>query len=477
MRKKILFFILILFLGPPLSFPQGVRKAVFAGAFYDANPSRLSSQIDSFLEKVTLPVFSCQDLFALIVPHAGYVWSGKVAAHGYKLVKGRDYETVVIIGPSHQYGFEGCSIYLKGGWETPLGVATIDEAFAAGLSKATRFSYIAEAHQEEHSVEVQVPFIQKILPKAKIVPIIMGYPSERTIQVLAEGLVRVLSTKKALVVVSTDMSHYFPKKKANVTDSQTIALVRSLQVPLLIRKVEAGENILCGGGPVAAALVAFQKNKGGKVEILKYADSSTTGGPEDRVVGYFAAGLCRGEQAPQFSLSSEEKTELLNLARNAIHLFVKEQRTLEYETKNPRFLEPRGAFVTLKKKGVLRGCIGFIEPVLPLFQAIVQAAIYAASEDPRFPKVSREELKELEIEISVLTPLKKIQNFKEIQVGKHGLVIAKGDQKGLLLPQVAVEFNWSRETFLEQVCLKAGLPENAWKEGAEIFVFEAIVFH
>ncbi len=147
------------------------------------------------------------------------------------------------------------------------------------------------------------------------------------------------------------------------------------------------------------------------------------------------------------------------------------------ETADPNLLAERGAFVTLKKGGELRGCIGFIEPVASLCETVIQTAVYAATEDPRFTPVTAEELKELEYEISVLTPLKKIDNPQSVQVGKHGLVIAMGRNRGILLPQVPVENNWDREMFLDQACLKAGLPPDAWKKGAEISVFEAIVFH
>jgi AmmeMemoRadiSam system protein A len=164
------------------------------------------------------------------------------------------------------------------------------------------------------------------------------------------------------------------------------------------------------------------------------------------------------------------------LARSSINQFIREEKVLHYETQSLILLSKKGAFVTLKKEGHLRGCIGYIEPVLPLYQTIIRASIFAACKDPRFLPVSVDELEELEIEISVLTPLKKIQTPRLVEVGKHGLVISKGGKTGLLLPQVPVENRWSRETFLQQACLKAGLPENAWKTGADIFIFEAVVF-
>jgi MEMO1 family protein len=475
--KRVLFFLLLL--SAALCWSQGIRKAAWAGAFYENSKDALSARIDGYLKNVrNLPTLS-KDPQALICPHAGYIFSGQTAAYAYRLVQGKPYETVIIIGPSHQFGFEGCSIYTKGGFETPLGIAQVDEALAAQIAKSSGFSYIAEAQNKEHSVEVQVPFIQKAIPGAKIVPIVMGYPTRGTVSSLANALSKVLATKKILIVASTDMSHFLPKETANSVDAKTISLVQNLSADTIINKMADAENIMCGGGPVAATLLALKKTGKPQVEVLHYADSSEATQDASRVVGYLAAAVTVNSSPapnPEFSLSSEEKKELIQLARQAIGKFIEENKIIAYETQDPNFLAEKGAFVTLKKTGQLRGCIGFIEPMFPLYEAIIRAAIYAAVQDPRFPPVSREELKDLDLEISVLTPPQKIDDPTLVRVGKHGLVISQGDKKGLLLPQVPVENRWSRETFLDQACVKAGLPPDAWKKGAEIFVFEAIVF-
>lgn len=234
---------------------------------------------------------------------------------------------------------------------------------------------------------------------------------------------------------------------------------------------------MCGGGPVVSILLYAQKKKEAKIEILSYADSLPSGSPESQVVGYLAAAIYLETSTHKLSLSPEEKKELLRLARLTIDRFIRQSEIVNYKTQNPNFLTKKGAFVTLKKKGGLRGCIGFTDAVLPLYETVIRASIYAACRDQRFPPVSAEELKDLEVEISVLSPLQKINNPHLIKVGKHGLIISRGDKSGLLLPQVPVENRWSRETFLQQACLKAGLPPNAWKEGADIYIFEAIVFH
>ena len=456
---------------------QGIRKPVCAGSWYDNRPEALSRQLDRYLLQADTNA-PTDGIVGLIAPHAGYVYSGRIAAHAYRLVHGKSYNTVVIIGTSHRYGFRGCSIYPKGGYETPFGIAEIDEALASEISKASGFKFIPKAHADEHSVEMQVPFVQKVLPEAKIVPIVMGAPSKKTVSSLAEAFTKSLRNKNALIVASTDLSHFFSKGKANTVDRETIALIESMDTDAIIKKMERRENIMCGGGPVAAVLLYAKKVGDARVRALMYADSSQAGGDESSVVGYMAAAVYAGESAsPPFSLSPDEKTRLLNMARETLERYVRNNEVYHPEEDSPKLLDPKGAFVTLKKSGELRGCIGFIEPILPLYQTIVQATIYAASKDARFSPVTASELEDIEIEISVLTPPVKIEDPRNVEVGKHGLIIAKGSQRGLLLPQVPVENKWSRRTFLQRTCQKAGLPKDAWRSGAEIYTFEAIVFN
>jgi len=319
----------------------------------------------------------------------------------------------------------------------------------------------------------------------------MGRQTSATIRTLAAALGKTCLAKNVLVVASTDLSHFLPKTEAQATDAATAALVRAMDTEGLIRKIEAGDNIMCGGGPVAAVLLLAEKAGQPRVEILARTDSSGFGGP---VVGYLAAavlsgtgpGLAKagtgkpgpgGDDYDAYSLTPEEKTELLRMARAAVTEFVERRATIEDTSGKTKFLEPRGVFVTLTKDGDLRGCIGFIEPVAPLGQAVIRAAVYAATEDPRFPPVRSAELKDLKFEISVLTPVREITDPREVSVGRHGLIIARDGLKGVLLPQVPVENKWDRKTFLEQASLKAGLPPDAWRQGAKLYVFEAIVFH
>jgi AmmeMemoRadiSam system protein B/AmmeMemoRadiSam system protein A len=456
---------------------QGLRPAAFAGQFYSADPARLAAEIEGYLAAAAPAAPPSGKILALIVPHAGYVYSGRTAAAAYALVRGKAIDTVVIIGPSHHVAFEGCSIWPDGGFETPLGVARVDAALAREIAKASGFRFRPEAFAEEHSVEVQVPFVQKALPGAAIVPIVMGRQTRPAIRTLAAALEKTCLAKNVLVVASTDLSHFLPTAEAQATDAATAALIRAVNTEGLIRKTEAGENIMCGGGPVAAVLLLAGKAGQPRVEILARTDSSGFGGP---VVGYLAAAVLSGAgpgEGDEYSLTPEEKAELLRLARASVTEFVERRAVIEDASGKAKFLEPRGVFVTLTKGGDLRGCIGFIEPVAPLGQAVIRAAVYAATEDPRFPPVRPAELKDLKVEISVLTPVREIADPRQVIVGRHGLIVARGGLKGVLLPQVPVENKWDRKTFLEQASLKAGLPPDAWRLGAKLYVFEAIVFH
>lgn len=454
---------------------QGLRKPVFAGLFYEADAAKLGPMIDRFLDAAAPAVLPGR-VRALIVPHAGYVYSGALAGRAYRQVRNGDFATVVVLGPSHRLGFEGASIWPDGGFETPLGIAAVDVEFARALAKASGFGFVPGAFAEEHSVEVQIPFIQRALPAAKIVPVVCGLPREGTIRALAAGLVKAGRGKKVLVVASTDMSHFLDRAKANAADKATTEIVRGMRTSALLRQVERGENVLCGGGPVLAALLYAQDLGEARVEVLGYADSAAGGAGEDSVVGYLAAAVTAGRGEEEVRLTAEQRKTLLDLARRSVETYVRERTFIEAETKDPALLAPRGAFVTLTKRGSLRGCIGYIEPVLPLAQAVLRCAVYAATEDGRFEPVAPAELGEIAYEISVLTPLRRVADPAFVRVGTHGLVITQGGRRGLLLPQVAVENGWGREEFLAQACVKAGLAPDAWRNGAEISVFEALVF-
>ena len=313
-----LFIQMILFSALPA---QEIRPDVWSGQFYPRDPASLSRQIESFLSEEKIQPIEGKILRAIIVPHAGYIYSGKVAARAYALVRNMDVETAVILAPSHRYGFKGCSISSADGYRTPLGIALVDKTLGSKLSEVTGYGFVPQAHRQEHAVEVQVPFIQKVLPKTKILPVVFGVPDKKTITRLARGLSQVLPGRKALIIVSTDMSHFLPKKDANNLDGETASLIKGLKVSRLIEQLEAGDNIMCGGAGVAAALLTAQEWGKVSVDLLMYADSGDAGGSGSGVVGYLAAAVSSSEKKTikPFTLTEHEKKDLLTLARLAIH--------------------------------------------------------------------------------------------------------------------------------------------------------------
>jgi AmmeMemoRadiSam system protein B/AmmeMemoRadiSam system protein A len=461
------------------------RAPVVAGAFYPGSEAALRAMVDSLLALAPAGDGSIRPA-ALISPHAGYVYSGATAAHGYRLLEGLDYSTVVIVGPSHRVGFEGCAVYNQGRWQTPLGYVEIDTELASELCGKNDAVFAGtEQHRQEHSIEVQVPFLQRALRNSKIVPIEMGFQSEETIFALADVLAEVLGGRDdVLLVASTDLSHYFPREQAKKLDSYTISFIENMQGKELAAKIQTDEAKACGGGPTAAVMIACKKMGLNKVRILKYDDSGTSSGDLSAVVGYVSAVIYREDKVQEKDSHSEtekylnhdEQVELLGIARQSIQAAVNGKPAPAFLPTEGKLTDDGAAFVTITIGGHLRGCIGYTEAIMPLYKCVSDCAISAAMRDPRFQPLSVDEYPKIDLEISVLTPLVEISDIDEIKVGRDGLMISKMGRRGLLLPQVATDYNWDCEEFLINTCRKAGLPDDAWQEGAKIQKFTAFVF-
>ena len=444
---------------------ENVKEPAVAGTFYPADKDSLKKSVEGFLSKAeNSPTHG--KLIALISPHAGYIYSGQVAAYGYKQIQGSDIKKVILIGSSHRSAFKGASVYTKGSFRTPLGDIKINEKLAESLlneSADVRFS--PEAYEGEHSLEVQLPFLQTVLKDFTIVPILIGSPSGKIIEHLILKLTEILD-EKTLIVVSTDLSHYYDYATAKEMDNKIISAIERLSTKGAIELLKSGKSEMCGEVPVIIAMEVARRSGANLGVVFKQANSGDVTAEKDKVVGYASIGLYK-------SLYTEaEKKELLSIARNAVTEYVTNRKNPETEIKNPKFKTDGAVFVTIKENGSLRGCIGHIQAIMPLYQSIIKNAVAACSSDPRFPPMKKEELKDMDIEISILSPFMPLKDVKDIQVGKHGLYIVKDNQSGLLLPQVATEFRWNRDEFLEHVCMKAGLPKDAWKD-AELYTFTA----
>lgn len=465
---------------------QDIRKSIIAGSWYPGRPETLRAQIQGFLKAVPDSGLPAGEPVALIAPHAGYAYSGGVAAWAYKLLLKHPFKQVVIVAPSHRHAFRGASIDQKAGYETPLGIVPVDQTLSRELMEAGPvFRYVPEGHAQEHSLEIQLPFLQETLKDFSLVAVIQGSQDERTSEEVAQGLARVLKGKKALLVASTDLSHFHSYEQARNLDQKVLNRVAAFDEKGLMQDLQGDRVEACGGGIMVTVMKAARLLGAGQTRVLHYANSGDVTGDRSGVVGYLAAALFpdntavekKTESGKEAGYSREERAFLHQLARGAIEHRLTGKPLPSLEGEPPRLGEKRGAFVTLKRQGQLRGCIGHTQAVKPLDRTIMEMAQAAAFQDPRFPPLTREELQGLDIEISVLTPFRPIQDIKEIQVGQHGLLVEKGGYSGLLLPQVASEYHWDRQTFLEHTCLKAGLPKDAWRDRkTKIYVFSAEVF-
>jgi hypothetical protein len=470
---------------------QKVRAAAVAGSFYPADPKELSAMIDDMLAHAT-PASVDGTILAAVAPHAGYPYSGPVAAWTYAALKGHKYSRVVVIAPSHYVAFGFSSIYDGNAYETPLGTIPIDKEFARQLTKMSstiRFSeqgHTPTSAGGEHSIEVELPWLQKVLGNFQLVPIVMGDQSYESSRALGVAIAKLIEAEKkpgdTLILASSDLSHYHPYDEAETIDHKTLHAMASWDYFSMSRNFESRTWEACGGAPIVAAMIYAERMGANKTQVLRYANSGDTSGDHSRVVGYSAdlfvkAPGSAGEEVP-FSLTDQEKSELLALARKSTEYAVQTNKAYDppistSETLNREY----GAFVTLTEAGMLRGCIGYTSPIKPLYITVRDTAGYAALRDPRFRPVAVSELSQLEYEISVLSPLRRVTDIEQIQVGRDGLLMKNGDSEGLLLPQVPVEQKWNRQTFLEQTCAKAGMRSNCWKdENTDIFKFTAVVF-
>lgn len=466
------------------------RKPAVAGQFYPLQKDELAATLKDLFSKA-VPSKSIKNVGAIIVPHAGYVFSGGVAASAYNQVDPmREYENIFILGPSHHVGFEGASVYTSGNFITPLGVVQVNRKLAAQLIKEhSVFVNREDAQRYEHSVEVQLPFLQYRMKKnIRIVPIVVGASTPETCSKIADAL-RPFFNSHNLFVISTDFSHYPSYNDAVKVDKATTAAVLTNSPETLLRTLNANErqNIpqlatsMCGWVCVLTLLDITHGIPDLSYTPIQYKNSGDSPmGEKDRVVGYYSIVVSRAKEKEDssFNLREREKRNLLSIARNTITEYVTQNSILPIDTTtlSQSLKIPCGAFVTLNKDNMLRGCIGRFDATMPLYRVVQEMAIASATQDYRFPKVEPAELAELEVEISVLTPMRRISSIDEIKLGRDGIYIRKGSRSGTFLPQVAGETGWSKEEFLGHCAQdKAGIGWDGWKD-AEIYVYEALVF-
>ncbi|MBM3891208.1 MAG: AmmeMemoRadiSam system protein B [Verrucomicrobia bacterium] len=459
-----------------------MRQPAVAGAFYEGDPEKLSKTIDQFFAAVKgEPV---ANLVGLICPHAGYVYSGLTAAYGYKQLIGRDFRTVILMASSHTAAFPGVSVGDFDAYRTPLGLVPISEK-SRTLAKLPPFvlephfmarrpdGMVGEATPEafEHSGEVQVPFLQKTLKDFKLVSLVFGQADPAQ----AAQSIATLLDEKTLLIASTDLSHYHPYDEAKAMDKRCVEAICNLDLDGI------GQDSACGRLPVLT-LMHLAKTYGWKAKLLDHRNSGDTAGGKDRVVGYAAIAFYATESSKKLPataaapaqeqplFSREERKILLELARRSVNEVVMKGRlpTVDGSGYPRKFFEPKGCFVTLTKNGQLRGCIGHIVPQAPLCQAVMENSLSSATRDTRFPPVQPDELKAIEVEVSVLTvpqplPFSSPEDLlNKLQPYKDGVVLQVAGRGATYLPQVWEQIP-DKVMFLSSLSQKAGCPPDAWR--------------
>jgi AmmeMemoRadiSam system protein B/AmmeMemoRadiSam system protein A len=476
----------------------GIRQPAVAGRFYPGDPLKLARAIHAYLEDAEAPVG--EKPIAIIAPHAGYIFSGQICADAFNQAVGQAYDLIVLLGTNHTTPeFAGVSIYPEGGYQTPLGIARIDGSLSAELiAGAKEFTFKEFMHVREHSIEVLVPFVQILFPEAKIVTAIVGTPDLDICARFGQTLANVLRGKRALIVASSDLSHYPGYKDAVRVDRITLEAILTQDpgtVQKTLQKQMAGHisnlaTCACGQAPILTAMIAAKALGANCAKIISYANSGNASvGSRDRVVGYGAVSFTANQActhdkpAPEAfpkslsrGMNDHHKSVLIAFARKTIQQFLTADTTPLARGFDPVLFQKQGAFVTLKKHGNLRGCIGHMAEDLPLCQVVGSMALQAAFNDRRFTNVTLKELPEIDIEISVLTPFQPIKEVEDIIIGRDGVVLRKNDRSAVFLPQVPVEQGWDRNQLLDRLSQKAGLAAGSWRDGAQLYTFQANVF-
>ena len=460
-----------------------IRKPAVAGSFYAGDAKELRQDVQNCFSRCKNPLM--ENVQAVIVPHAGYVFSGVTAASAFAAINpDAEYEHIFLLGPSHHVYLGKASVNIgASAYATPLGNVPVDTALCKDLmEKSDAITYAQEAHESEHCLEVELPFLQYHMKKLpSIVPIIIATQELTTLKKIADTLKPYLNEKN-LFVISSDFSHYPAYKDAEIVDGLTKDSIMTGKVEAFVNATlhnqELGIDHLatsaCGMAPIATLLMMTENDAKIKPHHVMYCNSGDSPyGGKDKVVGYhsfvFTTETCG------FDLTSEDRKMLKSIAYHTIKA-TREGKKYEPGKLSDVLLTKCGAFVSLHKKGRLRGCIGHFGEDMPLYQVVEHMAKAAAFEDPRFYGVTMEELDDIDIEISVLTPMKRIQSIDEFELGKQGIFIRKGYHTGTFLPQVADEVSWTKEEFLGHCSQdKAGIGWDGWKT-AELYTYEAIVF-
>jgi AmmeMemoRadiSam system protein B/AmmeMemoRadiSam system protein A len=464
----------------------GIREAVWAGRFYPASRSELEQAIDRLTlqaKQTRVQIPPHKQLKALILPHAGYIYSGLTAAHASLALRENRFDRVILMGPDHRVGFNNGAISDVEAYETPLGLVRLNKDAVKLRADSDLFQSIPASDRVEHSLEVVLPFLQRYLNEFEFIPIVMGRGNAKRLAAAIEPLV----DQNSLLVVSSDLSHFLPYPEAVERDRETISMILNLESDKLLKS----NNRACGKIPILITLNMAMRY-GWKPVLLHYSNSGDTAGGHSQVVGYAAIAFygdsSMQKKDNQQQINPQLGQALVKLARQTImqrlglKISGKESDLVAAAVKNEALKARCGTFVTLKIASNLRGCIGSLAAEESILDGVKRNAVNAAFHDPRFSPVTVEEIEDVDIEISILTkpqPLEYIDSvdlISKLRVNIDGVILKKGPAGATFLPQV-----WEQlplpEKFLSHLCVKAGLSANAWKNAKlEISTYQVQYF-
>lgn len=481
--KILVAFCLILFPSSIKVKAEVIRMPVFAGSFYPEKRSELEEKIDRLTRRIKTgqvqkPAHT--SLKALILPHAGYIYSGQTAAHASLVLKRNQFDKVIVMAPDHRVGLTNAAVSDVVAYETPLGLIKLHDAAAGLRRKSNLFQAVPESDRSEHSLEVVLPFLQTYLKDFELIPIVVGRGDIARITAEIDPLL----DERTLLVVSSDLSHYLPYSQATERDQATIRMILNLEIDNLLER----ENAACGKIPILMAM-SMARRHGWQPLLLHYSNSGDTAGDHRRVVGYtaiafYGGSAMQGNHDSSRNLSQHQGQTLIKLARQTISQKVGRisDKIDPDSLRDLDFQESRGTFVTLTIDGQLRGCIGSLETTESILEGVRHNAVNAAFSDPRFPKLEAEELDKIEIEVSILTDPQPLEYrdgkdlLSKLRPHVDGVILSKGSASATFLPQV-----WKQlpqpDKFLSHLCRKAGLPANEWEKGElEILTYQVQYF-
>jgi len=464
---------------------QPVRKAVLAGSWYPEDATELRNTIEQLMDNAHTDSLN-EEIIGIISPHDSYSNSFETAAYSYAMVREQKYDVVVLIGPSHSPRFEGASVCTSGIWESPIGNLKVESAIArhiVGFDRKIRDS--EKSYLEEQSLELQIPFIAACFGEIPIVPIAVGEQSVNNARRVADAIIAATEGKRVLLIASSNLSTHNILEEVISSDDNLIERIENINPEGLLYDIAGEKSEACGAGAISVMLMAARDRGANEVRILNHFISRSNSFESSDMAGYLAAAIYRDrtktaitfEDSEIPSLNRQDQDYLCKLARENI-LAALESRESTMEESDSQALHAKwGVYITLRIGGRIRGCMGQMDPGKNLMDTVGEVAAAAAFGDPEYKPLTKRELRYTDIEIAIVSPLKRVDKLGLIKVGGNGIYLKKGARSGLVLSQTAITEGWTRDQFLEAACSDAGFGGGCWVDrDVEVFVFRSLVF-